>query len=421
MKKMFSIFQNKNYALLFFASFTSQMGGIIGLTALLFYLLDRFSNQPAYATMTELMLSLPTLAVFFLVGVFADKFDRQKIAKNCDWICMGLSIVLLLSLYLEWMPFTFAVLFLRNAVKSFFTPAQTSLIQGILSENEYSLAVGLNQMVASLFMLFGNGLGVFCYWTLGVEGAVMVDAASFALSGLLIQACRISDAVRMPNGKHSIRQLNIAGIWKDFTLGFTYILNHKLLLALVSGFVLFGVVNGGLSVMQVFILKYKLAPVNYEEMSIVLGIVFGAGFLAGSIAASLLSQKLKLYQLLILALIVCGCATISGSLVKSLWLYMVCSCFIAVSLPSINVAIGGWIPNIVNPKMMGRVQGWIHPLMMLSQSLTLLFIAWLYPAWIALESLYWLVGGSLIAVGVFYMIILPKFLALNRTADVSVD
>ncbi|MDE1376499.1 MFS transporter, partial [Bacillus licheniformis] len=155
MKKMFSIFQNKNYALLFFASFTSQMGGIIGLTALLFYLLDRFSNQPAYATMTELMLSLPTLAVFFLVGVFADKFDRQKIAKNCDWICMGLSIVLLLSLYLEWMPFTFAVLFLRNAVKSFFTPAQTSLIQGILSENEYSLAVGLNQMVASLFMLFG--------------------------------------------------------------------------------------------------------------------------------------------------------------------------------------------------------------------------------------------------------------------------
>ncbi len=42
--------------------------------------------------------------------------------------------------------------------------------------------------------------------------------------------------------------------------------------------------------MQVFILKYKLAPGNYEEMSIVLGIVFGAGFLAGSIAASFLKN-----------------------------------------------------------------------------------------------------------------------------------
>ncbi|WP_307891928.1 MFS transporter [Bacillus swezeyi] len=421
MQKLFSIFQNKNYALLFLASFTSQMGGIIGLTALLFYLLDRFSEQPAYATTTELMLSLPALAVFFLVGVFADKFDRQKIAKNCDWICAALSILLLFSLYIEWLPFTFAVLFLRNAVKSFFTPAQTSLIQGILSEGEYSVAVGLNQMVASLFMLFGNGLGVFCYWTLGVEGAVMVDAASFVVSGLLIQACRITKEVRMPNGKHSIRQLNVGSVWKDFKLGLSYILNHKLLLALVSGFSLFGVVNGGLSVMQVFILKYKLAPRNYEEMSILLGIVFGAGFLLGSIAASILSQKLKLHHLLILALIVSGSATISGALVSNIWLYMVSSCLIALSLPSINVAIGGWIPSIVNPKMMGRVQGWVNPLMMLSQSLTLLFIAGLYPAFIALESLYWLVGGSLIVVGVFYMIILPKFLELKQTADVTID
>lgn len=85
----------------------------------------------------------------------------------------------------------------------------------------------------------------------------------------------------MPNGKHSIRDLNVRGVWKDFKVGFSYIVGHKLLFALVSGFSLFGVVNGGLSVMQVFILKYKLAPRNYEEMSILLGIVFGAGFLLG--------------------------------------------------------------------------------------------------------------------------------------------
>lgn len=168
-------------------------------------------------------------------------------------------------------------------------------------------------------------------------------------------------------------------------------------------------------------LKYKLAPETYEEMSIVLGIVFGAGFLTGSIAASILSQKLKLYHILILALIVSGSATISGSLVNNIWLYMVSSFFIALSLPGINIAIGGWIPSIVNPKMMGRVQGWINPVMMLSQSLTLLFIAALYPAFIALESLYWLVGGSLIAVGIFYMLILPKFLELNQVADVTID
>ncbi|HDR4811972.1 TPA: MFS transporter, partial [Bacillus cereus] len=58
MKKILVIFQNGNYSRLFFASFTSQMGSTIGLTALMFYFLNRFSHQPAYATITELMLSL---------------------------------------------------------------------------------------------------------------------------------------------------------------------------------------------------------------------------------------------------------------------------------------------------------------------------------------------------------------------------
>lgn len=65
MKKFKGIFKNANYVKLFFANFTSQMGSTIGLTAFMFYLLDRFSEQPFYATLTELMFSVPTLAVFF--------------------------------------------------------------------------------------------------------------------------------------------------------------------------------------------------------------------------------------------------------------------------------------------------------------------------------------------------------------------
>ena len=45
------------------------------------------------------------------------------------------------------------------------------------------------------------------------------------------------------------------------------------------------------------------------------------------------------------------------------------------------------MPKIVDPKMMGRVQGWINPLMMLSQSVTLGLIAVLFPTVIAIEFL----------------------------------
>ncbi|RBP92365.1 MFS transporter [Cytobacillus firmus] len=407
MEKFKRIFQNANYVKLFFANFTSQMGSTIGLTAFMFYLLDRFSEQPFYATLTELMFSVPTLAVFFLVGVFADRMDRQKIAYYCDWISSLLSIVLLLTVIIGWMPLIFAVLFLRSAIQKFFFPAEHAMIQGILKNEDYTTAAGLNQVVMSLFMLFGNGLGIFVYWTMGVYGAIMTDALTFIISALLIRSCRIPEEVRLPNGGHKLKDLNIALVFKDFNLGMKYILKHRLLSALLVGFFVFGVVNGGFSIMPIFMLKYKLDPHAYEEYSVLLGITFGIGVLIGSVAASLLAQKFKLYQLIIAGLLLSGSFIIAASFAESTFIFLSLLFAAAFGLPLVNIAIGGWMPSIVDPKMMGRVQGWISPLMMLSQSLTLGFIAVSFPGLLKVEMLYWMVGGCLALVGVFYSLMLP--------------
>lgn len=58
------IFKNRNFVRLFFAALASQMGTTVGNMAFAFYLLDHFSHQPAYATLAELMYSLPTVFVF---------------------------------------------------------------------------------------------------------------------------------------------------------------------------------------------------------------------------------------------------------------------------------------------------------------------------------------------------------------------
>lgn len=409
MKKFKEIFQNKNFTRLFIANFTSQMGSVIGLTAFMFYLLDRFSDQPAYATITELMYSIPTLAVFFLVGVFADRMDRQKIAYYCDWISAMLSALLIGAIMIGWMPLIFAVLFLRSAIQKFFFPAEHAMVQGILKKDDYTTAAGLNQLVMSLFMLFGNGLGIFAYWTVGIYGAIIVDIITFIISAFFIKKAVISDEVRLPNGRHQLKDLKLALVFSDFKVGMFYILRHPLLRTLLIGFLVFGIVNGGFSVMPVFMLKYKLAPDLYEEMAIVMGVVFGVGVLIGSFVASLLSQKMKLYQLIILGLIISGSFIVSASLASNTYIFMALIFIAALGLPLVNIAIGGWLPSIIDPKMMGRVQGWISPLMMLFQSLTLGFITISFPAILKVEMLFWMVGGCLMLVGVFYMFSLPKY------------
>lgn len=408
MKKFREIFQNRTFRNLFFATFTSQMGSTIGLTAFMFYLLDRFSDQPAYATITELMYSLPTLAVFFLVGVFADRMDRQKIAYYCDWVSAILSLTLIGAIAIGWMPLIFFVLFTRSAIQKFFFPAESAMVQGILKKDDYTTAAGLNQLVMSLFMLFGNGLGVFAYWSVGIYGAIVVDACTFIISAFLIKSLKIPEEVRLPNGKHTLKDLNLAIVFKDFKLGISYILSNKLLRTLLVGFVVFGVVNGGFSVIPIFILKYKLAPDSYEELSIWVGVIFGMGVLLGSFISSLFTQKVKLYQMIIFGLFVSGGFIVLASFTENIYIFLSLIFMASLGMPFLNIGIGGWMPSIVDPKMMGRVQGWINPLMMFSQSITLGVIAVAFPKILTVEMLYWMVGGCLMLVGIYYLLTLPK-------------
>lgn len=415
MKKFVEIFKNKQFKRLFIANITSQMGSLIGLTAFMFYILDRFSTQPSYATITELMYSLPTLAVFFLVGVMADRLDRQKIAIHCNMIAACLSLILIGAVAIGWMPFIFFILFLRSAVQKFFFPAEHGILQGILKKDDFTTAAGLNQLVGSIFMLFGNALGIFAYWTIGIYGAILVDVITLLFSGFCIRSLHLDEKVRLPNGVHEIKDLNIRMVWRDFKDGLTYILKNKLLLALIYGFIVFGVVNGGFSVAQVFILKYKLAPENYEQMSIYLGIVIGSGVLIGSVICSILTQKVKLFKLVIIGVFFIGVMTILASFASTIGSFMVLGFFLALGLPMINIAIGGWMPTIIEPKMMGRVQGWISPLMMLSQSITLGVISIGFPHHFSVEAIYWIIGCCCLLVGIYYFFVLPKL--VSRTEE----
>lgn len=405
---IFHIFKNDNYRRLFFATFTSQMGREIGTTAFAFYLLERFAQQPIYTTLTQMMYAMPTLFVFWIVGVMADRMDRQKIAANSDWISAFLSFLFLWAVTIGWMPLVFALLFLRSAVANFFAPAEGALVQGILRKEEYTVAAGLNQMVMSIFMLFGTALGLIFYRYVGLQGAIVVDILAFLISGWLIRTCKIAEIVRLPNGRSTWKDLHFGQVLMDFKDGIIYILRHKLLLALIIGFFLFGIVNGGFSVMLMYIMRYKLDPVGYEDAMVILSIVFGIGILIGSISASIMARKMKLYTMIIGGVFVAGLLVVLGGIVPTKELFYIIAICSGFTLGPINVAIGGWMPQIVNPKMMGRVQGWINPLMMLAHTVTLGVIAVTYPKFVSVDMLFYGVGACLLIVAIFFFFALPR-------------
>ncbi|MFD2615368.1 MFS transporter [Paenibacillus gansuensis] len=296
---MRQLFANRAFVTLFFATFASQLGTTIGNMAFAFYMLYRFAAKPAYATLAEMMYALPTLAVFLLVGVAADRFDRKRIAENTGWIRLGLTGLLIGALLMDWIGIVFGLLFIRSAVGKFYMPAEQAMLQGILEKDQYVQASGLNQMIMGIFMLFGVALGAVTYNGLGIVGAVAVDGCGFLLSALLIRFTRISHEVRLPNGRSSVRDLRSGMMVTDFKEGLKYIFGHKLLMVLLAGYVLFGFLNGGFAVLPMFTMKYKLAPDAYETFSSLFAVFLGLGILAGSMVTNKLLQKFKSYQLLI--------------------------------------------------------------------------------------------------------------------------
>lgn len=57
---------------------------------------------------------------------------------------------------------------------------------------------------------------------------------------------------------------------------------------------------------------------------------------------------------------------------------------IGIVLAPANIVLGGWMPELVLPQFMGKVNALTDPVMMAGHSLALGFISLAFPAWISI-------------------------------------
>ncbi|MEK5237510.1 MFS transporter [Paenibacillus sp. FSL L8-0470] len=405
---MKSLFRNPVFCKLFIAAFASQLGTVVGNMAFAYYLVDRFSERPSLATTAELMYSLPTLAVFWIVGVVADRFDRKHIAAYSDWIRAGLTLLLLVFVHYDLIVLCFLVLFLRSSISKFFGPAEMGLLQGSIGHDQYVQASGLNQIVMGMFMLFGMSLGATAYHFVGIEGAIIADGASFLISGLLLAWGDFPENARMPNGKNRIRELRFSHLITDFWQGLRYITGNRLLLVLISGFLFFGIVNGVFAVLPIFAMKYKLSPDNYVVYSSMITVFLGIGFLLGSILGPRLIARFTRTPVLITGLFVASLLIGGLGYAGQVEVYLVIILLAGIAIAPINIVLGSWMPELVPARNMGRVNALIDPVIMLGHSMALGIVALAFPAWISVTWLHYILGLCTVAVSFFYLFSLPS-------------
>ena len=66
-----------------------------------------------------------------------------------------------------------------------FSPLEQSMIQGIVESDQYG-AAGINQMVNSLYALFGVGIATMVYWTFGIYRVWLIIFVTCLFQAILL-------------------------------------------------------------------------------------------------------------------------------------------------------------------------------------------------------------------------------------------
>ncbi len=238
------------------------------------------SNVPTALSLVGVSWSLPMVLFLLIGGVLTDRFERRRIMICADAL-RGASVTLMGVLTIAgvielWHLVVLAVVY--GVGQALFAPSFGAIVPEIVPRNLLTEANSLDSFVRhSAERLFGPALGGFAIHLLGTGGAFLIDAATFAFSGIVL--LRIA---RRPVANEQT-QPALDGIKE----GFSYVRSQPWLIAtLLSALVTLLFALGPFQILLPFLVKNEL-----DGDAADLGIVLAAGGVGSVLASLLLGQR----------------------------------------------------------------------------------------------------------------------------------
>jgi MFS family permease len=202
--------RNPDFRRLYLASAISLAGDwflLIALFGLVLELTDGQAIAVAFAIAAEHL-------TYFLASPFAgalvDRLDRRKVMIACDVAraMLVLGFLLVRSEDLVWL--VYVLLAATATFAAAFEPASSAALPNVVDDRDLSLANALSGSLWGTMLAVGGALGGVVAGVFGQDTAILVDAASFVISALLIVRVRRSfSEARRPDEHPSLRKATV--------------------------------------------------------------------------------------------------------------------------------------------------------------------------------------------------------------------
>lgn len=360
--------QNRNWRLLWLGQSVSLTGDMVFYVTVLLWIATIIAKgkswAPAAASGALLATAVPVLVVGPLAGVWVDRWDRRRTMLTADAARMLLILCLLVLPVLghripvgAQLAIVYAVLAAASCFAEFFDPSRLAILGAIVPPQDQTKASGQLAAAASLAQVIGPPIAAPLLFVFGVEWALILNAASFAVSFICVRAIRVpAEVVDTPQPRVSFAE--------EFRTGLRFFVGNKILMTLGIGIVIAMLGLGGVNALAVFFIQDNL-HVAASLLGTVVGSV-GVGAVAGSLLAGVISRRIHPAQLFWISLITSGVALIAFARTTALPAAIVAAVALGVGAGWLNSSFSPVMLSVTPSRLLGRVSAVISPLQQLA-------------------------------------------------------
>ena len=248
---------------------------------------------------------------FLIAGPIADRFSRKRVMVVSDLVrSIAVASLLVGSVPLVHLVIVAGVL---GVAGSLFEPSLAASLPGVVAEDDVVVA---NAVVGGTFyagVMIGPAIGAVAIAVGGVEGAFALNAASFAVSGILIVRTTMPRRGREIDGRVTPRVLV-----RDLAEGVAHLRRSRLAVGILTVMCLVVGIAGAQATVQIVFVRDVVVPGlgHSAARAAVLAILtssWGAGMLVGCFATPSLIRYLPREHLIPLVIALAGACVLYGS------------------------------------------------------------------------------------------------------------
>ena len=216
MQSYFALIRRRpQFRLLWLASVVSLLGDWFNAIASII-IVSRYTQSGLALGGLFIARTLPQFLLGPLAGVVADRFNRKQVMVVSDILRAALVLAFLFIDRPERLWLIYALTSAQFAVSAFFQPASSAILPSLVRKDELVTGNVISSITWSAMLTLGAALGGAFAALFGAPAALVIDAATYLLSALLVAR------IALPAKVAEEAPVQTTG-WGDLLAGFRYV------------------------------------------------------------------------------------------------------------------------------------------------------------------------------------------------------